>query len=400
MSAWVRGKMAKREPVYEGIKSDLRSRIDSGALPEGARVPSEHELAKQLGVSRNQTRQALRELELEGLLVRKQGSGTYVAPRADRVSVLPEHNAEETTAIVFPRYGSRYFHQVIDGFLQHMSQAAVPTIAYNIQSDKSSEPGFLQSMCENGLAGMAIWLEHDTPEAREVLRRQCERRFPIVFVDRYVEGFDLDFVVSDNIEIGCRLTKALIDQGHQRIAFFGTPTLEISSVTDRFAGYRQALEEASIEPDDLLVMDRDRFRDTPSDVAKDVLSLRDRPTGFVCINDGAGAELRAELATLGYRVPDDVELASVDDDHHNPHLAPAPFWAVAQDGHAIGTTTAELLLRRIVSRLFRNVTWLNSLEVSCCVVGAERVFQSRWSGTRGPWPTGSCPPTVISTARA
>lgn len=339
--------MAKKEPVYEGIKSDLRSRIDSGALPEGARVPSEHELARQLGVSRNQTRQALRELELEGLIIRKQGSGSYVSPKAGHVSVLPEDGAGETAAIVFPRYGSRYFQQVINGFLQHMSHADVPTIAYNIQSDKSSEPGFLQSMCENGLCGLAIWLEHDSPEAREVLQRQCEKRFPIVFVDRYLEGFNLDFVVSDNVEIGRRLTKALVDQGHRRIAFLGAQTVEPSSVTDRCAGYRQALEEASIEPDDRLLMDMDRFLNSPSDVVKEVLSLCDRPTGFVCIHDGSAVRLHAELAALGYRVPEDAELAAVDDDHHDPHFEPAPFWAVAQDGQAIGAEAAELLLHRI-----------------------------------------------------
>ncbi len=221
------------------------------------------------------------------------------------------------------------------------------TIVYNIQSDSSSEPVFLQTMCESGLCGLAVWLNHDSPEAREVLQRQHERQFPIVLVDRHLEGFGLDFVVSDNIEVGRRLTKALIDQGHRRIAFLGTETGAASSVTNRCAGYRQALEDASIEPDDRLLLSIDRFADSPSEVVRDVLSVCDRPTAFVCMHDRAAVQLQRELTTLGYRVPENLELASVDDDHHNPRLAPAPFWAVAQDGRAIGTVAAQFLQHKI-----------------------------------------------------
>ena len=46
--------------IYQFIKQMLRSRIESGELEEGDRIPSEHELARTLKVSRNQTRQALR----------------------------------------------------------------------------------------------------------------------------------------------------------------------------------------------------------------------------------------------------------------------------------------------------------------------------------------------------
>jgi GntR family transcriptional regulator len=61
------------------VQNELRQRIDRGDLPAGARLPSEPELAAELQVSRATLREALRAMELEGLLRRRQGSGTFVA---------------------------------------------------------------------------------------------------------------------------------------------------------------------------------------------------------------------------------------------------------------------------------------------------------------------------------
>jgi GntR family transcriptional regulator len=65
------------EPKYYAVKRHLLDFI--GSLEPGAAVPTERELALQMGTSRTTVRQALGELVVEGRLVRRQGSGTYVA---------------------------------------------------------------------------------------------------------------------------------------------------------------------------------------------------------------------------------------------------------------------------------------------------------------------------------
>jgi GntR family transcriptional regulator len=61
------------------VHDELRQGIDQGKFPPGTRLPSEPDLAAELGVSRATLREALRALEAEGLLRRRRGSGTYVA---------------------------------------------------------------------------------------------------------------------------------------------------------------------------------------------------------------------------------------------------------------------------------------------------------------------------------
>src|ERR1700756_5314740 len=65
------------EPKYYAVKRHLLEFI--GSLEPGAAVPTERELALRMQTSRTTVRQALGELVVEGRLVRRQGSGTYVA---------------------------------------------------------------------------------------------------------------------------------------------------------------------------------------------------------------------------------------------------------------------------------------------------------------------------------
>lgn len=66
-------------PLYHQLKQVLHGEIERGVYKPGDRLPSEPELIRQYGISRITVRQALDELEAEGLIVRRHGKGTYVA---------------------------------------------------------------------------------------------------------------------------------------------------------------------------------------------------------------------------------------------------------------------------------------------------------------------------------
>lgn len=75
-------------PLYSQLVGIIKRNISSGALPVGALLPSEAELCQAMNISRNTVRQAIGELEDEGLVVRKRGRGTFVAdPSATRRGV-------------------------------------------------------------------------------------------------------------------------------------------------------------------------------------------------------------------------------------------------------------------------------------------------------------------------
>jgi GntR family transcriptional regulator len=66
-------------PYYHQLKTLLLDRIGRDGLVAGDRLPSDHELCAQYAVSRTVVRQALGELEFEGVIYREKGRGTFVA---------------------------------------------------------------------------------------------------------------------------------------------------------------------------------------------------------------------------------------------------------------------------------------------------------------------------------
>lgn len=95
-----------RRRLYQQIADDIEQLILDGTFAAGTRLPSEHELAEQYGVSRNVVREALKRLKEHGLVVIRTGSGTYVSqPTTEPVSQalrrLLRHNSESFSVTHF-----------------------------------------------------------------------------------------------------------------------------------------------------------------------------------------------------------------------------------------------------------------------------------------------------------
>jgi GntR family transcriptional regulator len=76
-------------PIHELIQRTLRRRIESGELTEGRQLPSYAELQREFQASRTPVRQALRRLQSDGLIVRAQGKGSFVASAKIGVALRP-----------------------------------------------------------------------------------------------------------------------------------------------------------------------------------------------------------------------------------------------------------------------------------------------------------------------
>lgn len=69
-------------PTHHQVYVALRSKLSGGSVPPGAALPTERALAELLGISRATLRRALSRLEDDGILVRRQGDGTFVAEKS------------------------------------------------------------------------------------------------------------------------------------------------------------------------------------------------------------------------------------------------------------------------------------------------------------------------------
>ncbi len=331
-------------PIYAFIKRELKNQIESGELPEGARVPSEFELARQYGVSRNPTRQALRDLELEGYLVRTPGRGSFVTPKTQWQKLF-NVNGWRAVAIACPELEFHYTRTVIRGFVERAAEESYLAMVYFIRFSGESEFQFLADMRNSGIQGMAFWLQHASDRVLDLLRKFQRSGFPFVLIDRYVRGLESDFVVTDNEDAAYRLTRALLERGHKDIGLV-TSALDNTSAEDRLAGHQRALREAGIRFSEELLGVFDMEDESNSAVVHRIMAHRRHPTAFLCNNDGIAATLLDELNALEFSVPDDVEVATLDDNELAAALD-VPLITASQQAYEMGRASAEILIHRI-----------------------------------------------------
>lgn len=91
---------------YQQIADRLRDQIDSGALQPGERLPSEPDLVRQFDASRNTVRLAIALLTNQGLVVTRQGLGTFVTeparPFTALLSRITTHPSVQSTSTLLP----------------------------------------------------------------------------------------------------------------------------------------------------------------------------------------------------------------------------------------------------------------------------------------------------------
>jgi GntR family transcriptional regulator len=76
-------------PVYFQLKNIIKEDIEKRNLKPGDSLPSEREYCENFGISRMTVRQALKELESEGIIVRERGRGSFVAiPRIEQEGLM------------------------------------------------------------------------------------------------------------------------------------------------------------------------------------------------------------------------------------------------------------------------------------------------------------------------
>ena len=83
-------------PLYQQIVDGFKREISEGRLPEGSALPSFRQLAGELMVSVITVKHAYEQLERDGIILRRQGLGTFVARNGDgRSRQLKAEHAEE-----------------------------------------------------------------------------------------------------------------------------------------------------------------------------------------------------------------------------------------------------------------------------------------------------------------
>ncbi|NJN15373.1 MAG: GntR family transcriptional regulator [Oscillochloris sp.] len=110
-------------PIYAQIRDHLREQIEAQTIPPNGPLPSERALCNEYQVSRGPVRQALRELEQEGLIYRRDRVGYFAAPPQVAYQLHQPISFTEEIGLQGRRPGAQVLHQSIEAPSRRVREA-------------------------------------------------------------------------------------------------------------------------------------------------------------------------------------------------------------------------------------------------------------------------------------
>jgi DNA-binding LacI/PurR family transcriptional regulator len=176
----------------------------------------------------------------------------------------------------------------------------------------------------------------------EQLNQLAGQACPIVVWGHPVSGKRYTVVGGDNFHGGLQATAHLLDNGRQRIAFFGD-TLNPENAA-RFAGYQQALSERGVAYEPSLQFDVPFSMEQARDTIKDLLLQRTDFDAVVCVSDVMALATVSAMQRYGLQIPKDIAVTGYDDIGLAAYSSPT-LTTVRQNIGKAGEILVDTLLR-------------------------------------------------------
>src|SRR5699024_3533979 len=241
-----------------------------------------------------------------------------------------------------------FFSEIARGVEEIAYQNQNAVMVCNSNEDKAKEKFYLEALIAEQVSGFILV---PTTHNEKLIKKIINDEYPVVCVDRKLNTDDIrvDNVTVNNRQGAYRATERLIKLGHQRIAIING-LKGLSTTTERFEGYREALEDYGIPLDDELIRYADSREKGGIKSTKELLALKERFTAIFSTNNLMTLGCLEELNAQGITIPKEIALIGFDDMPWSKALNP-PLTAVRQPGYELGISAAELLLKRLSSPL-------------------------------------------------
>lgn len=300
-------------------------------------------IADQLGISKVTVSKALNDKdgvsdELKQKIKETAGELGYKVPGVEEPLASPKNIAiiVQEKYVEINDYVTFYlkFYQKLASTLNRRGYMCNLFTLSNEQNDERMLPAIFS---RNHISGVVV-MGHVKLQLIAAIK---ELGIPVVFLDCYNAGANVDSILTDNYYSTYEITNYLVGCGHGDIGFVGSIGAT-SSIQDRFLGYCRSLMEAD-KPirQDWIVPDRDENSEEIAFVLPEQM-----PTAFVCNCDDTAYKFVNHLKTQGYRVPEDISIVAFDNDIHADLCRPR-LTTVAVD---IDTMT-EKATSRIIDRI-------------------------------------------------
>lgn len=267
----------------------------------------------------------------------------YVPNRAARALA---GNRTDAIALVVPEPETRffaepYFSDIVRGVGAALADTDMQLLLTLVGNDRERRrlAQYLTAHRVDGVLLVSVHADDPLPDLLEQLG------MPAVMSGRRSASESLASVDSDNFEGARAAVDHLIARGRRSIATI-TGRLDVYGARRRLDGYRKAVFEAGLGPDEQLIARADFSEESGARAMRELLARRPDVDAVFAASDVMAAGARQVLREAGRRIPDDVALIGFDDSAVARHMDPA-LTSVRQPIEEMGRTMARVLLQEI-----------------------------------------------------
>jgi DNA-binding LacI/PurR family transcriptional regulator len=246
----------------------------------------------------------------------------------------------KTIGVVVTTIADPFVGEVVSGIEQTANDHGYSVFLADSYADPEREVRVVQSFAERRVEGIVVTASRVGTIYLEIL---SELKVPIVLINNQRRGEFMHSVMIENVEASRQATQHLIGLGHRRIAYLGDQ-FGYQSDTERFAGYRRALEQAALPFLPELVVHGDGKPEGGVKAMELLLGLPQAPTAVFCYNDMSALGALRCIHESGLRVPEDISLVGFDDLFFASYTQP-PLTTVRQPRQRMGLLAMEILLK-------------------------------------------------------
>lgn len=329
---------------YEQLASILKSELQTLRQQGASKLATEAELSARYHMSRQTVRRALQLLEEEGLIQRRQGSGSY----------LSDTTAPDTLrqiAVITTFLDDYIFPSILHDAQASFAEAGYTTLVFATENKITREREILTQLLEQNVSAVLVEGSKTalpTPNCH-LFEQFRARGIPVLFLHGIysnLSGFPC--LLDDNFNGGQQLAQYLLSKGHR--SFAGIFKSDDIQGPQRYHGVVTTLLDAGIPIQDSSFFwydteDRAALVQNPRcDLLRNFIRHRmGDATAIVCYNDEIAYLLIQKLLEQGLRVPEDVAVASFDNSFYS-QVGPVPITSLGHKLNRTGKTAAAMVL--------------------------------------------------------
>ncbi|MDR3317996.1 MAG: GntR family transcriptional regulator [Clostridiales bacterium] len=300
--------------VYKEIYETLRLEIENGAYNENGVLPSEHALTERFDAVRETVRRAIRMLADEGLVVKRMGFGTVLTSHVAKAGAhikKPQAAAAQRKNILFVTMDGHLSGDAAEQFhlnLSRLFERRLSEQGYNLVLKSVAAGERLKGAIDGARPAAVIF---DSYVREDLYADALFAKLPCISVNHYTPL--MTSIVSNNADGAYNAAKALMQAGHERVAYI-IGKRNYQTCLKRLAGVQRLYTKNGKTLDERYIIDGDWSFGSGAKAGEYILNMPDneRPTAVFAFNDDMAYGCRSVFERNGVNVPDDVSIIGFD----------------------------------------------------------------------------------------